>query len=204
MIASVVFGIARAVVDVPRRGARPLGLRVGRRGRRRLRRDAVAADGDAARRDLARRRNPTATAPPARSAGCGPRGDHRDGARSDGAHDRARDHRVPGVGRAQTVAVQSPTAVLGIVLAFSVVPAAIIALSLIPFARYRLRKTDIVADAVSERVGHRAGRHPRPGCRRCATPTHRRTAAACSPTSTTRGSPSSTSWPPPRCSPCSR
>ena len=34
---------------------------------------------------------------------------------------------------------------LGIVLAFSVVPAAIIALSLIPFGRYRLRKRDIDA-----------------------------------------------------------
>jgi Na+/melibiose symporter-like transporter len=40
-------------------------------------------------------------------------------------------------------AAQSPTAVLGIVLAFSVVPAAIIAASLIPFGRYRLRKADI-------------------------------------------------------------
>jgi Na+/melibiose symporter-like transporter len=44
-----------------------------------------------------------------------------------------------------SVVQQSPTAVLGIVLAFSVVPAAIIALSLIPFARYRLRKADIDA-----------------------------------------------------------
>lgn len=47
----------------------------------------------------------------------------------------------------EATAVQSPTAVLGIVLAFSIVPAAIIAASLIPFARYRLRKADI--DAVA-------------------------------------------------------
>lgn len=41
------------------------------------------------------------------------------------------------------VAVQSPLAVLGIVLAFSIVPGALIAASLIPFSRYRLRKADI-------------------------------------------------------------
>ena len=44
---------------------------------------------------------------------------------------------------------QTPLAVLGIVLAFSVVPAAIIAASLIPFARYRLRKHDIDEDAAA-------------------------------------------------------
>jgi GPH family glycoside/pentoside/hexuronide:cation symporter len=42
---------------------------------------------------------------------------------------------------------QSPLALLGIVLAFSLVPAAIVALSLIPFGRYRLRKQDIELDA---------------------------------------------------------
>ena len=39
--------------------------------------------------------------------------------------------------------VQSATAVAGIVLAFSAVPAVIIALSLVSFGRYRLRKADI-------------------------------------------------------------
>ena len=38
---------------------------------------------------------------------------------------------------------QSPTAIAGIVLGFSVVPAVFIALSLLVFARYRLRKSDI-------------------------------------------------------------
>jgi len=40
---------------------------------------------------------------------------------------------------------QSPTAIVGIVLAFSVVPAVIIGVSLATFARYRLRKADIDA-----------------------------------------------------------
>jgi Na+/melibiose symporter-like transporter len=38
---------------------------------------------------------------------------------------------------------QPASAVAGIVLSFSIVPAAIVALSLIPLARYRLRKEDI-------------------------------------------------------------
>ncbi len=44
---------------------------------------------------------------------------------------------------------QTPMAILGIVLSFSVVPAVIIAASLISFARYRLRKHDIDADAAA-------------------------------------------------------
>ncbi|HEY8588062.1 MAG TPA: MFS transporter [Naasia sp.] len=40
-------------------------------------------------------------------------------------------------------AVQSGQAVAGIILAFSVVPAALVALSLLPLARYRLRREDI-------------------------------------------------------------
>jgi Na+/melibiose symporter-like transporter len=44
---------------------------------------------------------------------------------------------------------QSPLAVLGIVLAFSAVPAVIIAASLLSFARYRLRKRDIDEDAAA-------------------------------------------------------
>ena len=41
------------------------------------------------------------------------------------------------------VVVQPGSAIVGIVLSFSVVPAAIIAASLISFARYPLRKADI-------------------------------------------------------------
>lgn len=44
---------------------------------------------------------------------------------------------------AGTVAVQSASAVAGIVLSFSVVPAAIIAVSLVSLARYRLRKEHV-------------------------------------------------------------
>jgi Na+/melibiose symporter-like transporter len=44
---------------------------------------------------------------------------------------------------AGTVVVQSPSAVAGIVLSFSVVPAAIIAVSLVSLARYRLRKEQV-------------------------------------------------------------
>jgi GPH family glycoside/pentoside/hexuronide:cation symporter len=39
--------------------------------------------------------------------------------------------------------VQSPTAVLGIILSFSLAPAAFVALSLLPISRYRLRREDI-------------------------------------------------------------
>jgi Na+/melibiose symporter-like transporter len=46
-----------------------------------------------------------------------------------------------------TLASQSSTAVGGIVLAFSAVPSVIIALSLVCFGRYRLRKADIDANA---------------------------------------------------------
>lgn len=42
---------------------------------------------------------------------------------------------------------QSPTAVAGIVIAFSAVPAVLIGLSLLVFRRYRLRKEDVDADA---------------------------------------------------------
>jgi Na+/melibiose symporter-like transporter len=50
-------------------------------------------------------------------------------------------------GEVVPLVAQTPLAVFGIVLAFSVVPAAITLLSLIPFARYRLRKHDIEVDA---------------------------------------------------------
>jgi Na+/melibiose symporter-like transporter len=49
-------------------------------------------------------------------------------------------------------AIQSPSAVLGIVLAFSVVPGVLIAASLIPFSRYRLRKADIEGLTTAERA----------------------------------------------------
>jgi Na+/melibiose symporter-like transporter len=45
---------------------------------------------------------------------------------------------------------QSPSAITGIVLSFSVVPAVFMALSLITLARYPLRKHDIEADSVTE------------------------------------------------------
>lgn len=45
---------------------------------------------------------------------------------------------------------QSPAAVLGIVLSFSVVPAALMLLSLVALLRYRLRRSDIDAPAVSD------------------------------------------------------
>jgi Na+/melibiose symporter-like transporter len=48
---------------------------------------------------------------------------------------------------------QSPAAIAGIVLSFSVVPAAIIGLSLLTLARYPLRKTDIDPDAALAAVG---------------------------------------------------
>jgi Na+/melibiose symporter-like transporter len=44
---------------------------------------------------------------------------------------------------ADQAAGQPQGAVAGIVLAFSVVPAALLALSLIPLSRYRLRREDI-------------------------------------------------------------
>jgi Na+/melibiose symporter-like transporter len=46
--------------------------------------------------------------------------------------------------------VQQPEAVFGVVLSFSVVPAVLIALSIIPIIRYRLRKEDIDARAIDE------------------------------------------------------
>ena len=46
---------------------------------------------------------------------------------------------------ATVTVVQPPSAIAGIILAFSIVPAAIIALSLVTFARYPLRKADIDA-----------------------------------------------------------
>jgi Na+/melibiose symporter-like transporter len=48
---------------------------------------------------------------------------------------------------------QSPTAIAGIVLSFSVVPAAVIGLSLITLARYPLRKKDIDPDAALAAAG---------------------------------------------------
>jgi Na+/melibiose symporter-like transporter len=49
--------------------------------------------------------------------------------------------------------VQPPSAITGIVLSFSVVPAAIIALSLWSFSRYSLRKADIDELAAKTIVG---------------------------------------------------
>ena len=48
--------------------------------------------------------------------------------------------------RGAEIVFQSPTAVSGIVIAFSVVPAALIGLSLLVFRGYRLRKEDVDAD----------------------------------------------------------
>jgi GPH family glycoside/pentoside/hexuronide:cation symporter len=51
-------------------------------------------------------------------------------------------------------AVQTPTAVLGIVLSFSIVPAVLVALSLLTLARYPLRRADVEEDAdASSAVG---------------------------------------------------
>jgi Na+/melibiose symporter-like transporter len=47
-------------------------------------------------------------------------------------------------------AVQSSSALAGIVLSFSIVPAALIGLSLISLTRYKLRKTDIDAQAIAK------------------------------------------------------
>jgi GPH family glycoside/pentoside/hexuronide:cation symporter len=47
-------------------------------------------------------------------------------------------------------AVQSPAALAGIVLSFSIVPAVLIAVSLISLARYKLRKTDIDASVTAK------------------------------------------------------
>ena len=41
--------------------------------------------------------------------------------------------------------VQPPSAITGIIISFSIVPAVIIAASLVAFARYPLRKADIDA-----------------------------------------------------------
>lgn len=49
----------------------------------------------------------------------------------------------------QQVVEQSPAAIAGIIVSFSVVPAVIMALSLVTLARYRLRRHDIEADAVA-------------------------------------------------------
>ena len=51
-----------------------------------------------------------------------------------------------------TVVAQPPTAIAGIVLSFSVVPAVLVALSLVPLGRYPLRRGDIEADAAAEAV----------------------------------------------------
>ena len=49
----------------------------------------------------------------------------------------------------QQVVTQTPTAIAGIIISFSVVPAVIMGLSLVTLARYRLRKHDIDADAAA-------------------------------------------------------
>lgn len=46
---------------------------------------------------------------------------------------------------AEQVVVQPPSAITGIILSFSIVPAVIIAASLAAFSRYPLRKADIDA-----------------------------------------------------------
>ena len=57
---------------------------------------------------------------------------------------------VESVGSA--VVEQPPAAVAGIVLSFSVLPAALVALSLLALRRYPLRRVDIQADAAAEAV----------------------------------------------------
>ncbi|WP_278234915.1 MFS transporter [Isoptericola sp. AK164] len=59
--------------------------------------------------------------------------------------------------RAEAVVVQPDSAVLGIVLAFTLLPAALVAVSLVPLRRYPLRRTDIEAAHTAARTEeHRA------------------------------------------------
>ena len=51
-----------------------------------------------------------------------------------------------------TVVVQPGAAVVGIVVSFSLLPAALVLLSLVPLGRYPLRRADIEADAAAEAV----------------------------------------------------
>lgn len=53
---------------------------------------------------------------------------------------------------AAPVEVQSPTAILGIILSFSVIPAVLMAFSFIPLLRYPLRKADIDVPSVAQGV----------------------------------------------------
>ena len=53
----------------------------------------------------------------------------------------------------QQEVTQSPAAIAGIVISFSVVPAVIMVLSLLTLARYRLRKKDIERAVAAERRG---------------------------------------------------
>jgi Na+/melibiose symporter-like transporter len=52
---------------------------------------------------------------------------------------------------------QSPVAIVGIVVSFSLIPAALIGLSLWTLVRYPLRREDIEADEVAEAAGDSAG-----------------------------------------------
>ena len=74
MLASILFAVAAASLIGLLVGARGRGCTARRRRGRRLRRHAVAADGDAARRDLARRATARRRARRAASAACGRRG----------------------------------------------------------------------------------------------------------------------------------
>lgn len=51
---------------------------------------------------------------------------------------------------AVTVQAQPPSAIFGIILSFSVIPASLMAISLIPFGRYPLRKKDVDLDVASD------------------------------------------------------
>jgi Na+/melibiose symporter-like transporter len=55
------------------------------------------------------------------------------------------------------VVTQSPAAIVGIVVSFSLIPAALIGLSLWTLVRYPLRREDIEADEVAEAAGDSAG-----------------------------------------------
>ena len=83
----------------------------------------------------------------------------------------------------QQEVTQSPAAIAGIVISFSVVPAVIMLLSLLTLARYRLRKHDIER-AVEETVCSDGFQKPAPttscgASTNCAPPTPPRTAGTC-------------------------
>ena len=130
--------------------------------------------------------------------------DRRHGARRDAAHDRARRHRLHRVDRRRRSSRSPPPRSPASSSRFSVVPAALVLLSLVvaralPAARGRHRtpmpRPRPNGSTRDDRASPRARRHPRRARRSCAPPTRPPTADACSRTSTTRASPSSTSSP---------